>query len=230
MDNLEKIEKDIKERFPEEKQRTAGRIDIRVDFMEGGTEQTKREVTVLNYLSDSNNKLLEVAPSWAFLEYSKNYSNSKELLLDISLTLEKLIDACSIEVINRVGLRYINNVSIPEGNPLDWTKYFNKQLLGALQFSKKQKLKPSRVLNQIIVKYDDADLTFNYGITNKDYPNEIVSKEFLLDFDCHTRLSVESNDFDIGETAKSFNQRIESLFEASITDDFRKVLNKKIHD
>lgn len=226
LEGLKKIEGEIERQFPDKRQKTAGHIEVRFDFQGGGSEQSKREVTVLNYLSKSGHKMLEIAPSWAFIEYRHDYTDSKELLADITL-LERFIDVCSIEVINRVGLRYINIVNLEEKSPLNWTKYFNKQLIGPLDFSRNQKLKSARIMSQIVSKYDDADLVLNYGLWNKDFPNEVVSKEFLMDFDCSTKLPVESSDFDVVATAKTFNQRIETLFEVSITQGFRNLLNKK---
>ena len=81
-------------------------------------------------------------------------------------------------------------------------------------------------MGQMVVKEEVADVVFNFGIWNPDYPSIITRNEFILDFDCFSKLPIESQDTKPSELAKDFNKRIETLFEASITDKLREEMSR----
>ena len=69
---------------------------------------------------------------------------------------------------------------------------------------------------------DEVTLNFRWGIYNSLYPSEVSKKEFLLDFDCFTRVQIESDQV-IGKL-DIFNSIITGYFEKSIEDKFRELL------
>ena len=72
--------------------------------------------------------------------------------------------------------------------------------------------------------YDDMHLNFRYGMFNSNYPNPIKEMEFALDFDCYCdeALNGISN---IIEHINTGHEKIQNLFEESITDALRGVMN-----
>ena len=90
----------------------------------------------------------------------------------------------SISKIQRLGLRYVNNIYLNEKNPLNWNKYINSHLLCGLRFAEDKNL-VTRIFHNLEIKYDDMNVRFQYGIRNPDYPSIIKKKEFILDYDVY---------------------------------------------
>lgn len=189
--------------------------------------QSKKEFTAWQFESKRRNIILQIAPKHLYLEYmDKTYKNSTELLGDIKKIIKVFIKEFKVETIKRIGLRYSNEITLSGKYPLKWKKYLNKDLLGGISFAQKKKLSIARGMGQLVIKKDEADITFNYGLFNKDFPNKVSAKEFILDYDCVSKLPFEASLEDIVEKAKLFNLYVDSLFEASITSSFRDLLNK----
>ena len=68
-----------------------------------------------------------------------------------------------------------------------------------------------------------------HGIWNADYPNENTRREFVMDIDCYSRFPLEPK-HDVNGAIERFNEHIQDIFEASITELLRDILrNKKLH-
>ncbi len=219
---LREYSKKIKSILPirEEKEGVSGMINL--DFTSGDVRQASRKISTWLFSNKNKNKKLEVGLNYIYLEYTNHsYKNSLELLSDINALIFPFLESYEIGTARRVGLRYTNEINLNEKNPLDWSKYINKKLIGGLDFGSK---KIARSMGQVILKEENGDLVFNFGMWNKDYPNQILNKEFILDFDCYSNLGISRDK--IIERVKEYNNIIEGLFEDSITDNFRKILNK----
>lgn len=217
----------IRSKFPTKQQKEGFEGVLNVNFTGGEVQQVRKEITVYSLTSQDGKKRLEIAPKWAYIEYDKDaYVDSNGLIQDVANCLDLFVNDFSISLLDRIGLRYINGISLDEAKPLDWEKYIDPSLLGNLVFSKTNNLPIARSMGQLVVKDDQADAVFNFGVWNKDYPNQIARKEFLIDIDCYTRLPIDATEIKPSDSAKEFNKLAEKIFEASITDEFRKVLNK----
>jgi len=127
-------------------------------------------------------------------------------------------------IINRLGLRYINQIEIEgEDDFFDWSAYINQKLVEGIDFvENKQNIR--REFNNLVLDIkENVVLNFKYGIFNRYYPDEIVKKEFMLDYDCYTKNDIEI--VQIYEQLSSFNQIITEYFEKSIKDGLRNKLN-----
>ncbi len=224
LDFLTKFSKKIQTKFPinEQVESTGTSVIIR----DGKIEQNQQKLIVWNFFDAKKTKKLEIAEDHLFIEYSK-YKNSEELLTDVKDVVNDFIELSKIESINRIGLRYTNEIDLKEiKEVIDWSKYFNKNLLGSIFFGGRTKPKLARAIGRLVIKESIADINFTFGIWNSDFPNANVRKEFMLDFDCYSRLPAATAEFNFIELIKTYNQYIENLFEASITDNFRSLLNK----
>jgi uncharacterized protein (TIGR04255 family) len=124
-------------------------------------------------------------------------------------------------VCKRLGLRYINNIVLKEGNPLIWSDYLSPFLANQIEaFPYRENL--SRIMNQFIIARDDHTIIINTGMPNREYPNKISRREFTLDFDCSTE---DCEDRDPLSCFKVFHDEIEELFESCITDKLRKLMD-----
>ncbi|MFA5961280.1 MAG: TIGR04255 family protein [Parcubacteria group bacterium] len=199
---------------------------FRFDVDSGEVTKLMNEFLAYTFENKQKTKRFEVSEKYAFIEYDK-YSSSEELFVDLKTLVEKFTNTFEVKTINRLGLRFINEIKLSkEKNPLDWKNYIDKNLIGLLDFSMKGKEKISRAMSQLVFKKEKGELMFNFGIFNKEYPNEIATKEFILDFDCYSTLPFEISEEGVLDRAKIYHNHIESLFEQSITDKFRKFLNK----
>ena len=123
----------------------------------------------------------------------------------------------------RFGVRYINNLTINEPNPLKWDEYIDDKLLASIYIPEEQS-KISRTFHNLEMNYDDYNLRFNFGIYNPDYPARIKQKGFILDLDAYNS-SIQTKD-EIITILPVLHQKIQMFFESSIKEEFKnKYLN-----
>lgn len=127
--------------------------------------------------------------------------------------------------INRLGLRYVNEISFKEGNPFDWKDYLNVHLIHLIEEYFEDQTEISRSMGQTIINRGDHSLLFTYGIYNKsEFPGKISRKEFILDYDCYTQLT---SDLEIIKNIETFHTEIQFMFEKSINNGLRKIMGYK---
>lgn len=140
----------------------------------------------------------------------------------VLMALKKIFP--SIENVKRVGLRYLNEISLREGNPLIWTGYLNPSLLSSLVVDSDDSPHLIRSLTRNSYRFEDDNMTITFGIPNKDFPATISRKEFLLDLDCFI-----SSVLDIDNIEKKlidFNNRLSDKFKKSIGNKLKLLMNK----
>lgn len=121
--------------------------------------------------------------------------------------------------INRVGLRYINEVTQPQGNPLDWAGLIKPDLITSAKACFPESAKMVRSVHQLQMQRGDLTMRFAYGISNPDFPAALSRRHFLLDYDCFRQEAMPSNE--VLGTLDRLNTLCESMFEISIDDGLR---------
>jgi len=121
----------------------------------------------------------------------------------------------------RLGLRYINEITLPENNVLDWTNYLDERLLTSLNFPQDPS-KICRAFNNLELNYGDLIIRFQYGMFNADYPALIRKKSFILDYDAYYQ--GPQNLEDVKHNIDIFHEAIQTLFEYSISDKLRSLM------
>jgi len=124
--------------------------------------------------------------------------------------------------IKRLGLRYVNEIKIKKGHPFEWKDLINPSLTANIDKFLDNKSELSRAMSQLIINKGYYNITFSYGMFNSEYPSKISRKEFILDYDCYT-FEIENNN-EINKELDIFNNEINKLFEKSINDGLRKIL------
>lgn len=184
---------------------------------------TERQDGTMWRFKDANDKtIIELnSDSLAIVTRNyKDYSNFEKLILK---TMNIFLGVYKNIVINRFGLRYINQINLDEKNLYDWTKYMVSNLITNIDFiQEKTSLRRAMTFLEIAVD-DEIKLRIQYGIFNSTYPGKLLNKEFVLDYDCFT--DVQFNKEQLKDKIKTFNGIITEYFEKSIKDEFRKVLN-----
>jgi uncharacterized protein (TIGR04255 family) len=171
---------------------------------------------------DTKNFIVRISTnslSITFSDYTKFSSNFEAT---INTVLDTFMSTyAQIEELKRIGLRYVNQISIP-GTPIDaWAKYINPKMIGYVDFVEKEQIR--RSMQSVVVRHSDTvQLNINYGIYNQYFPSEIKDGEFILDIDAYSPYPVETDE--CKQQIKEFNSVLAIYFENFITDDLRKYM------
>jgi uncharacterized protein (TIGR04255 family) len=124
--------------------------------------------------------------------------------------------------INRLGLRYINEITLPQGNPLEWTGLVKAELITSVKACFTNGAKMVRSVHQLQMQREDLAMRFVYGISNPDHPAALARRHFMLDYDCYQQESIPSNE--VMSTLDRLNGFCETMFEASIDGGLRQLM------
>jgi uncharacterized protein (TIGR04255 family) len=215
------ISEDIKSIFPIAEPRKVVAQELQIS--KNGTKEKRSELTEWRFHSKKRDKTLMIHPQFLWISYSKysSFEQFKKEFFGILSNFFKFFDEAQGQ---RVGLRYINEINLDEKEPLSWEKYINNDLLCLNNFSSNQE-NISRIFSNIEYTFDDYFVKFQFGIHNPDYPAPILQKQFILDYDAYYQgvLNLE----DITSSFDQFHKKIQELFELSIYDELRDILNGK---
>ena len=150
------------------------------------------------------------------------YQSFNQLKNEFLTVFEHLYKVHPEIVINRLGLRYVNNIEITDKSPMDWTDYITNDLLSIFNVAI-DKDKISRAIHILEMNYSDMSFRFQYGMHNPDYPAPIRRKVFLLDYDAYYQGLITQNE--IMNNLVRFHDYIEQQFESSINQGLRGVMN-----
>ena len=208
----------VKERFPitEEKKIMGKELFI-------GPEQTKErsiERKEWHYFGKNREKHLCVSPDNMFIEYNK-YEYYEMLHDDFLSVSNALFDAYPKLQVKRFGLRYIDNIEIPEGSPTDWSKYLKPELCAIFSLADNRET-IARAFHVLEFNYGEDLLRFQFGMFNPDYPASIKKKIYTLDFDMYATKILDKQD--IEETLDRYHKKLRLSFEEVITDELRNIM------
>lgn len=212
----------IKEFFPKSEEQIGGELTIEIEKLPKQHSNIQFPVWVFT----DENKTYKIHLTRNFLTFEcSNYTQFSNFYNCYSNIYNNFVKIYEPKTLNRIGLRYINNLKLNEGNPLDWNGYINSNLLLHVEnFFKDEMQNLSRAITQVTLNYDDLKVIFSYGWLNSEYPNKISRREFLLDFDCSNN-AVDSND--VLKNLSSFHEILNQKFEKSIESKLRDLLNKE---
>ena len=213
-----KITRSIKENFPIVEPRKA--IAQELQISPRSFSHKSQEFIEWNFHGKNKDKTLTISQNSIFVSYKKyeSYENLKNEYLEIVNTIAEIYDDIQAR---RAGLRYINEI-ILDGDPFIWEDYLNNKILCLLSFYDNKK-EISRIFNVIEFNYDIFNLRYQFGMHNPDFPAPIKQKRFILDMDAYNE-----GILDISEVTRlidDFHSNIQELFEYSITDKLREILN-----
>ena len=216
---LESIPKDLSEkvgdRFPVVESRDITQSHI--NFSKGGSTTTEEKMKEWFFWNRERNRRISINKKWMILVQNR-YSTFEDFEGEFAFAIKTLCEKYPSLTINRFGVRYINNIRLREPGPLDWEEYINADLISSIKIPK-DKDKISRTFHNLEMNYTDFNVRFNFGIHNPDYPAIIKQKVFVLDIDAYNS-SVQTKE-DVIANIRIYHDKIQELFEYSITDAFR---------
>jgi uncharacterized protein (TIGR04255 family) len=189
--------------------------------------QSTQKVTDYRFADENQEKILMLEPSSDINLVFSIYKNSKELKEIIGLIIDSVIKVYGDIKIKRTGLRYINDIVLPEGSPFEWGPFINRSLISSLDFLP-ENTNLSRSMGIIELNREDHKVLFQFGMYNPEYPNKIARKIFALDYDCYTTTELSASE--IKERVEILQKDEEKLFESSIEEGLRKKMGVVIDD
>lgn len=220
---LQDLYKNIKDIFPNFMLETSDENVISVNAITKAQSLHTRRIHRLSCRNENNTTKISLDEKSISVETLKY--TSLENFLDFINKANSLLEPVKENVnINRLGLRYINQISIENGSPFDNKDYINEDLTKKeiAFFNNKEQKKLTRSLSQTSLNYDDYQVTFVTGYANSQYPERIMKNEYVIDIDCFTRKC----DFaQVEQIIKQMNEStITPLFERSINDGLRDLM------
>jgi uncharacterized protein (TIGR04255 family) len=181
------------------------------------------EFTEWNFHGRHREKRLAIGPQFVFVTNSR-YKDYESLRDDFRAVSQPLFAAFQDLQGSRLGLRYINKIERPQPEPYDWQALIDRSLLGLLErFTDRDTL--SRVFHIVDFKFDQVQVKFQFGLPNPDFPAPIKKSLFVLDLD--GVVSGPQGHQDMMDSADLAHTRIQHLFEDSITDEMRVLMNER---
>jgi len=208
--------------FPIEEPKPVVAQEMRVVGKE--IQTTMKELTEWNFHGVQRDKRLVIAPKTFFISYTR-YSDYEVLRGELEKISSAFFSRFEDAQASRLGLRYVNELKMPGDNVLDWHDHVDASLLGMLSY-RVEEAEPSRIFTTFDHVYVDEgfNMRFQFGLHNPDYPAPIRRRLFVLDFDAYCQGPLDAED--IPGALDKYHKAIQSLFERSITDKMREVLNE----
>lgn len=186
------------------------------------TIEGEERTTEWNYFGKNREKHL-VLTSESFSITQKKYESFEKLESEFIAIIEKCYECFSELQINRLGLRYINEIALLEQtDPFDWNNYLNDDLLAPFKVADDEN-KIARYLNNIVLNFEYFILNFRYGMHNPDFPTPIRKKIFVLDYDAHVTTLQDISD--IKQNLDIFHDEIVKFFESHIKNGLRTIMH-----
>ena len=218
IDYIQKVKEKINDELPKY---TKGQSET-IEVMMGPDEQKtiKRRSEVFDFKNEEETEWIHIAEDAVWIEVSKyvSFERFRRLIKTVVDELNLLGNSA------RLGLRYINQITLNDGDPFDWEKWVNSNLIKSIEFVDEKKFL-ARCMGIIEYNYDEVLMRFQYGMYNSEFPNPISKREFVLDYDCYTK---ETHDFN--ETFTLLNRMhdlVKEKFNYSIGSEFKKIIKEE---
>jgi uncharacterized protein (TIGR04255 family) len=190
--------------------------DIKLD-----TNEFKR--VEWHFFGKNREKTLVLAPETLFISYNE-YSSFEVMKSEFMDVISKIFECFQDVQINRIGLRYINEIEVNKPVPIDWALYVDEKLLSIFDICE-DRSKLARGFSNLVLNFGDMMLSFNYGMHNPDMPAPIKKEIFILDYDAYYMGFIEQNELE--KNLIKFHNKIEEMFEKNIRDGLRLILDGK---
>jgi len=218
----------IRERYPIPEQATQNIQEVKFKITQGKPEtpepSSPKTITEWTFWDkDRQNKLVITYDMILFVFQKYESFDSFESLF--TTILNAFSKAYGDIISKRIGLRYINNIEIKGKKIFQWSKYITRLVTPSIITKVGIKEKLSRAFQITEINYGDFSLTFRHGIPNSDYPAPIKRDEFVLDLDAYCTLAQPPEE--VIESIHKFHEKIQELFELSITEDLRKIMGNE---
>ncbi len=197
---------------------------INFNFKTKEVKQVAHAISAWNIYDKSRRTKINFSPVSLTIEYSE-YVGFKQVIESIPI-VEDFVKKFKINTVTKLRLRFINEIKIEEEDPLNWNKYINEKMLGPISFAIENSKSLARLMGLIVIKDEVGDIRLNYGLWNPKFPSEIVDKFFILDYNVYSKFPLDVEGLYLNDVLENYHSKILSLFELSIKDGLRSLMNK----
>ena len=219
------FQEDVRLILPEYGTNTITEIESTLSRVDGVPSLDNKRVDLVTHVfkSEAGDCSLTLCQKYLSVECSRytTYEDFKEI---VTTAIDALKRRYGSPTIQRLGLRYVNQIRPGNGDPFDWKGLVDSTLTHFLDSVVDDKSKLARAITRAVYAEDDYSLAVTYGFFNREYPAKIASREFYLDFDCFTS---ESQPQEILPNFDRFHERIQELFEKCSGDGLRAIMNQQ---
>ena len=206
------------ERFPIQEPRKTRSHELMVSPEK--IQHTQSEAIEWHFHGRQRDKTLTIGPTVLLVNRGR-YSTYEELREEFDAVLKTLFSLEPEIEGSRLGLRYINQIEIGDDEPLRWSKYIDNRLLGLFdRFTDPTVL--TRAMHVVEFQHGEIGLKFQFGMPNPDFPSPIRRRQFVLDFNGYVQGPQGLEE--LSSNIEAAHERIQDLFEQSITDDLREAM------
>jgi len=216
---LENLKKVLLNDFPKFETKDMVSLEMIADQTQRTTKEKRFKSFIFNNEEMDNSITLEPDAIVFDIKEYKTYKEFREIVQKVFQNLEG--ENSSVKV-SRIGLRYINQIIVKEGNPFEWTGLIKEPLIYSRHFIDGIN-GVRRLMGVLELNTPDYLIKFQYGWFNSEYPNPIARKEFLLDYDCSSTNEINFSSGLISQIDK-FHDTIKELFNNSKFDELDKLL------
>lgn len=217
---------DLSARIQNDFPNVEGKPIIRATFsLVAGTPgmQQETKATIWEHRNTNKARFVALSPEFLSIEYERGeFTVFDDFSKEVTKVYSIFNELYHPEKINRIGLRYINEIELKEGNALDWTGLLNDNIVTAAKAGLFDDMKMIRSMHQLQTKHNDINILFNYGIFNREFPNPVARREFILDFDCY--IAERTSSGQILSRFTDLNLVAEKMFESSIEKGLRDIM------
>ena len=193
---------------------------------EPGVQNTvlnKEQFLEWHFFGKEKEKELCISSNCMFVDI-KRYTSFIDLQQQFFEIMDVLLQKYPAIRINRIGLRYVNQISLPsEKKPRNswhnyWNKYISDALVKSLAFVDNDSAL-ARHMSSVEMNYGDYLLRFQYGIFNPDYPAANKKNIYVIDTDIYATGLIDSDD--VKAYAAEFHAKANEWFEKAIKQELR---------
>ncbi len=219
-----RFQEDIRERFPNLTVGQEIELLTQLSLQPEIQANVRRTRPRWMFSAKDESRSLTVSSTMFSLEYAK-YESMEATRDDFEYAWSRFREIYQVDTLNRVGLRYVDKVVRPNGDPLDWKGWISKPLLEATFGTEPpSEHKLSRSMHALHWTGENHRIAFQFGLHNADeFPSPVVKKEYVLDFDCSSLGAVEANE--ASACLARYHGLLRDLFERSIDAGMRADMN-----
>jgi len=206
--------------FPHATTRSIANFQFAVDVQGAPASPVVQTGNLLEHTKEPNGTVkASLTTTFLTLEYNAGgYTSFEDFIVDVRVLCSAFSDCFPNTKVDRIGLRYINELT-GQGGLFDWDGKIAAPVLAATKASSKAGTRLLRSVNQTVMRQDDDMATVHTGIWNPDFPNPAVRKHFVIDIDC-TRENLEQG-ADVVDCVRTLNTLATDIFESSIEQNLR---------
>ncbi|AKB56927.1 TIGR04255 family protein [Methanosarcina barkeri] len=216
------VTKIILESFPKSEPKKLLGKELKITDKDMTFETNELKRTEWNFFGKNREKILVLTPDALSITY-KEYPSFEVLKNEFINIINNIFENFQDVQVNRIGLRYINEIELPKSNQT-WSLYVDEKLLSIFDIYENRN-QIARGFSNLVINYGDMMLSFNYGMHNPDMPAPIRKQIFILDYDAYYESFLELNELE--PNLIKFHDEIKKMFEMNIKPDLRLIMNEK---